>query len=265
MSKTKGPKILYLDIECSQTVYQVYHYTGRDVGYLSHKDILHPWYITCAAWAWLDNKKGKIGKVTVSKVSDFEEYDKDFRNDLGVIEELIEVMQEADLIVGHNVANFDLRKINTRLIFHGLPSVDLPPVVDTLKAAKKYTSFQSKSLAYLAKVLDCEHQKIELKPGTMHKADRGCEKSLKELADYNVGDIKSGASVYFKLLPYIKNHPNLNRVIGRQTKATPKEVTHCGSCGSSNIKKWGSYPTKTGPVKRLICNDCGSSVKGGKK
>lgn len=264
MSKTREPKILYLDIENSQMIVEFPTYTLYNIDRIHPKHIKHDWYITCAAWAWLDNTKQKVGKVMGSKVSDFKTaYKKDFRDDLGVVKELHKVMQEADLIVGHNSDSFDIKKINYRFIKHGLQPIDLPPTVDTLKAAKKYARSSSNSLYFLAKEFNVP-MKIDLGAGIMHKADRGCKKALEKLFVYCKGDIKAGASLYFKLLPYIKNHPNLNRIIGRQLKATPEEVCNCSSCGSTNIKKWGSYPTKTGPVQRLICNDCGSSVKAGK-
>lgn len=257
----KRPKILYLDIECSRTVYELEHYTGRGVDYISHKNIKHPWYITCAAWAWLDIKNKKIGKVHTSKVSDYDTYDEDFRNDLGVVEELIEAIDQADLIVGHNSDNFDLKKIGARYIKHKLSPPNMPPTVDTLKVARKY-GFQSKSLEYLAKELDCKFTKIELAPGTMHKADMGCEKSLNALSKYNIGDIKSGANLYFELLPYIANHPDIRRILNpKLTAAKSKRMGTCSTCGSDNVRSNGIRGDKQGPYRRLNCLDCNSVTK----
>lgn len=259
--KAKEPKILYLDIENSRMVVEFETYSLYDIKRISPKDIKHDWYITCAAWGWLDNKKQKITKLQSSKVSDFKTYKKDFRNDLGVVKLLHKAMSEADLIVGHNSDSFDIKKINYRFIKHGLPAIDLCPTVDTLKAARKYAKASSNSLYFLAKEFGVP-MKIELPQGVMHAADAGCEKSLKKLEHYCKGDIKAGANLYFKLLPYIKNHPDIKRITGEKKK--PYSVESCGSCGSEEIYRNGYRATKTGKRQRYNCYDCGSSTIGEK-
>lgn len=262
MSK-KDPKILYLDIENSRMIVEFPTYSLYNIDRIHPKHIKHDWYITCAAWAWLDNKTQKVGKILGAKTSDFKTYKKDFRNDLGIVTELHKVMSEADLIVGHNSDSFDIKKINYRFMKHGLEPIDLCPTVDTLKAARKYARSSSNSLYYLAKEFGVP-MKIDLPSGVMHAADEGCEKSLDRLFKYCKGDIKAGASLYFKMLPYIKNHPNINRIIGTQEKAYPTNVHSCGSCGSNNIIRNGYRSTKSGKRQRYLCYDCGSSTVGEK-
>ena len=258
---SKKPKILYIDIENSRMVVEFETYSLYNIDRISPKNIKHDWYITCAAWGWLDNETQKVSKIESVKVSDFSTYKRDFRNDKGVVKKLHKVMKDADLIVGHNSDKFDIKKINYRFIKHGLPPIDLPPTVDTLKAARRYFNASSNSLYYLAKEFGVP-MKIELAPGVMHKADAGCEKSLKKLERYNKGDIKAGAALYFKLLPFIKNHPNLNRIMGIQDR--PYEVIACKSCGSHDIYKNGTRPTTTGRRQRWNCRDCGTSMLGDK-
>lgn len=238
-------------------------YSLYDIRRVDPKYIKHDWYITCAAWAWLDNKKKKISKVETVSVADFKTYKKDFRNDYGVVKKLHEILSQADLIVGHNSDSFDIKKINYRFIKYGLAPIDLPPTVDTLKAARKYARASSNSLYYLAKEFGVP-MKIDLAKGVMWDADAGDPKALKKLVNYNKGDIRSGANLYFKLLPFIKNHPNLNRLMGLQIKPTPHKVKGCGSCGSKNIHRHGTYTTKVGKYQRYKCNDCGSTTKGAK-
>lgn len=263
MSK-KEPRICYLDIENSRMIVEFPTYSLYNIDRIEPKFIKHDWYITCAAWGWLDNKKQKIRGIQCVSVADFPKaYKKNFRDDRGVIEALHKVMSEADLIVGHNSDSFDLKKINYKFIKYGLEPLEPCPTVDTLKAARKYAKASSNSLYYLAKEFGVP-MKIDLPKGVMHAADEGCKKSLKKLVAYNKGDIKSGANLYFKLLPYIKNHPNLNRVIGTQEKAYPNTVKACGSCGSSKIIKNGYRATKSGRRQRWLCQDCGSSTVGAK-
>ena len=260
----KQPKILYLDIENSRMILEFPTYSLYDNNRIHPKHIKHDWYITCAAWAWLDPIKGKVGKIYGTKTSDYASYDEDFRNDLGILEELHEVMSQADLIVGHNSDSFDIKKINYKFIKYGMDPIDLPPTVDTLKAARKYARSSSNSLYYLAKEFGVP-TKIDLPSGVMHAADAGCEKSLEKLFKYCKGDIKAGASLYFRLLPYIKNHPDIRRILGIVN--SPKEAMEtvsCSSCGSKNVQKNGIRTTKQGKYTRYRCNDCGSSSKGAK-
>lgn len=258
----KKPKILYLDIENSRMIVEFPTYSLKDNNYIHPKYIKQDWYITCAAWGWLDNSAKKIKGIKCVAGSDFPAFKKDFTNDLGVVKALHKVIQEADLIVGHNSDSFDIKKINYKFIKHGLEPIDLCPTVDTLKAARRYAKSSSNSLFFLAKEFGVT-MKIALAPGIMHKADEGCVKSLKKLVDYNKGDIKAGAELYFKLLPYIKNHPNLNRVIGIQRASNAKGINNCGSCGSHKIIKNGYRATSSGRKQRYICQDCGSSTIGG--
>jgi DNA polymerase elongation subunit (family B) len=238
--------------------FETYSLYNNDV--IHPKHIKHDWYITCAAWGWLNNKTQKITKIETVAVNDFKSFKKNFRDDREVIKKLHEVLSQADLIVGHNSDSFDIKKINYRFIKHGLPPIDVPATVDTLKAAKKYAKSSSNRLYYLAKEFGVSN-KIDLESGIMHAADRGCEKSLKKLVKYNIGDIRAGAELYFKLLPYIKNHPAIDKIMGR---TVDKDNPNCQNCGSKNVHKHGIRANKQGRYRRYVCIDCGSTTQGKK-
>jgi len=254
------PKILYIDIENSRMVveFETYSLYGNDVIHPRH--IKHDWYITCVAWAWLDGQKQKVGKIETVAVNDFKTYKKDFRDDRLLVKKIHEVISEADLIVGHNSDSFDIKKLNYKFIKYGLPPIDMPATVDTLKAAKKYAKSSSNRLYYLAKEFGVS-MKIDLPSNVMHSADNGCEKSLKKLVAYNKGDIKAGAELYFKLLPYIKNHPNITKILGKKVDL---DRPNCQNCGSKKVISHGFTRTKTARYKRYKCNDCGSTTRGKK-
>lgn len=254
----KKPKIIYLDIENSQMIVEFPTYSLYDIKRIDTKYVKKDWYITCAAWAELDLQKQKIGKVEVVGVNDFKTYKKDFRDDKGVVKALHKVLSDADIVIGHNSDSFDIKKINYKFVKYGLEPIHIPFTVDTLRAAKKYMRSTSNSLYYLAKELGVP-MKIDLPKGVMHAADAGCEKSLEKLKKYNKGDIRSGASLYFKLQPYIKNHPNMNALLDNTS-----DKLLCTNCGSKHIKKNGKVTTKTGKFQAYICNNCGSVFKGKK-
>jgi DNA polymerase III epsilon subunit-like protein len=236
-------------------------YTLYNIDRIPPKCVKHDWYITCAAWGWLDNRKQKINKIETVAVNDFKTYKKDFRDDRLLVKKLHEVMSQADLIIGHNSDSFDIKKINYKFIKYGLQPLDLPATVDTLKVAKKYARATSNSLFYLAREFGVS-MKIALAPGVMHAADSGCEKSLKKLVKYNIGDIRAGAELYFKLLPYIQNHPVIDKIMGR--KILKKDKPNCQNCGSTNTQSNGHRTNKSGKYRRYKCNECGASTKGEK-
>lgn len=254
------PKVLYIDIENSRMVVEFETYSLYNIDQIHPKHIKHDWYITCAAWAWLDLQTQKVGKIETVAVNDFPSYSKDFRDDRTVIKTLHNVLSQADMIVGHNSDSFDIKKINYKFIKYGLEPLDMPPTVDTLKAAKKYAKSSSNKLYYLAKEFGVS-MKIDLPSSVMHAADNGCEKSLKKLVAYNKGDIKAGAELYFKMLPYIKNHPNIKRIMGGKPD---KNHPPCQNCGSSKTVKDGTVTQKTGKYQRYRCMKCGSKTKGKK-
>ena len=256
---TKNKKVLYLDIESSRLWVTMPVYDLKfTAGYISPKYVTKDWYITAAAWGWLDVQNKKIKNIKAVSGLDFPlAYAKDHRNDQGVVKALLDIIGQADLIVGHNLDSFDLAKINYRAAFHKLPIVDLPPTVDTLKAARRYMKATSNSLYYLTKEFGLE-TKIQLPPGVMHEADEGCAKSLKKLIAYNKGDIKAGADLYFEILPRIKNHPNLNIFNTEKRLSGKKTDIICGNCGSSDIIKAGIRPTLTGIKQKYSCKCCGS-------
>lgn len=258
------PKILYLDIELSRMIVEFPTYNLYNIDKISPKYIKHDQYITCAAWTWLDNETKKVGKIHGVKTSDYFSYDKDFRDDYGIVKELREQIEKADLVVGHNSDSFDLKKINYRAVYHKLEAQMPPASVDTLKAARKYLRSSSNSLFYLAKEFGVS-MKQDLDSKVMWAADEGCETSLNKLFKYCKQDVKAGAELYYKLLPHIHNHPDLRRVTGQyKTAAQASKSLICPSCGSSKTKSHGLRTTKTGRYRRYQCNNCGTSFKGEK-
>ena len=67
------------------------------------------------------------------------------QNDYFLVEQFIETLNEADLIVAHNGDNFDLKWLRTRALFHRLKMLPSYKQFDTLKIArnKLYLNVQS--------------------------------------------------------------------------------------------------------------------------
>lgn len=262
VAKKNKLKVIYFDMENSRMIveFPTYSLYGNDK--IDPKYIKKDWHFTCGAWASLDLEKKKIGPVkTVSVLDDQKRFKKDHRDDYHVVKTMHNVLKDADMIIGHNSKTFDWKKLNYRFVIHGLEALDEPVHIDTLKAARKYYRSTSNSLFFLAKEFGVE-MKDALPAGVMHKADEGCVKSLKRLVAYNKQDIKAGASLYFKMMPYIKNHPDIRRIMGKISSPTEgRNTRQCGTCGSTDVVSYGIRANKLGKYRRIKCRSCGATTQ----
>lgn len=151
---------------------------------------------------------------------------------------------QSDAVVGHNSCSFDIKWINARAMFHGLPPMKDIIQIDTKKIAKEKFYFNSNRLDYLGKFL-----KLGCKIKTDFKLWQDCmkgdAKAIKEMVRYNKQDVLLLEKVYLKLSPYVKTALNFNVVAGSTDK--------CPHCGSGSLQKRGSGYTKTSTYERYQC------------
>lgn len=235
-------KVLLFDIETAPILANIWGLWNetRDFKFV---DI--DWHLLSWSAKWLDEKT-----VTVRSLPDYPNYKKDKHDDSALLSDLWGLLDEADMVIGHNAAKFDCRKANSRFIANGM----LPPspyrMVDTLKAARAYFNFTSNRLDTLGEILGCGRKAdtggFELWRGCM----RGDMKSWKKMCKYNKQDVILLEKVYLKIRPYIKNHPNLSL-------DNPSTVPVCPSCGSKKLTRRGYAYTNASKFARLNCKDCG--------
>ena len=118
-------KIVFLDIETSPNLAFVWGAWEQDV--IAFKT---EWYLLSFS------QKQPKGKTITYALPDFPLYKKEPENDLELAKRLWDVLDGADLIVGHNIDKFDIRKMNTRFLVHGLPPPSPYKTCDTLKLSK---------------------------------------------------------------------------------------------------------------------------------
>lgn len=174
-------------------------------------------------------------------------------DDKNITQRLIEVLDDADIIVAQNGDKFDLPTINGRALVHGLKPPSPYKTVDTLKVAQKEFKFEKNSLEYLAIILGCapkeQHKKF---PGweLWLECLRKNEEAWEEMRTYNIQDVLTLEEIYLKMRPWIRNHPNVAVVDEPVQESCPK-------CGSVHIKRRGFTTTSVGKYKRYRCDDCG--------
>lgn len=244
------PNIILLDVETSPQL--GYTWGSYEQNVLA---VLEPVKIICAAWKQLSEKK-----VSCKSLPDYDGYKGGVVDDTKLVLELWDVLDRADIILGHNLDSFDIKVINARFIAHGLNAPSDYKSVDTLKAAKKYFKFNNNTLNELGKYLK-EGQKAPTGGfDTWLKCMAGEKVSWDRMVKYNIQDVLLLERVYLRLRPFMANHPNLNLITPDKAKKTGEHL--CGSCQSSDTVKRGFAITKAGRYQRWQCNNCGSWSSG---
>jgi hypothetical protein len=233
-------RVLLYDLETSPIIAAVWGLYDQNIQYDS---ILQEWFIICASWKWLDEKQIK----TASILDNPKLWVEDHTNDYPVVKALYDAISQADVIVAHNNNGFDWKKFMARVVYHKLPPIPSPLMVDTLKEARRF-KFTSNKLDDLSTHLGLD-RKIELKKGLWLKASQGDAKSIKELARYNKGDIPPLEDLYLRLRPYMTSHPNWNLHSNKPC---------CPKCGGTNYQSRGVQRYGVSMFQRYRCNDCGT-------
>lgn len=238
-----GARIVTLDIETAPL--ESYHW-GIWEQNINLEMIREDWTILAFCAKWLDSQKviyQDTGGRGVSKV----------RDDKKLLHSLWDILDEADVVVTQNGRQFDIKRINARLIQAGFKPYSPIKVVDTKVAAKRHFAFTSNKLAWLssklARTRKDEHKKF---PGFDLWAE--CLKDNRaawaEMRHYNTLDVLATEQVYLALRPWIVGHPNLANYTDVEEEACPK-------CGSYKVQRRGHERTQSGLYARLQCQTCG--------
>lgn len=236
----KQVKILLLDVETApMQVFLWGLYKQRP----NYENVIRDWFIISWAAKWLNDPTVKSDVLT-SK----EAVVGDDRRLMGSIWKLLD---DADIIIGHNCQRFDTRRLMTRFILNGYKPPSSFKQVDTLKVAQRIFSFASNRLDYIGKLIR-NKGKIETDFGLWKRCYAGEEEALGYMEKYNKEDVVLLEEAYLFLRPYIKSHPN----IGVYAES---EFPVCANCGSANVVEADSYYfTQANKYPEYRCLDCGA-------
>jgi DNA-directed RNA polymerase subunit RPC12/RpoP len=211
------------------------------------------WAILSFAVKWSDSKR-----VKVYGLPDFPLYDKDPDNDLELIKELWRVFNEADLIIGHNGDNFDIKKANARFIFHGLAPTTPYKTVDTLKLARRHFAFNSNKLDDLAKYFGIG-EKVKTGGASLWlDCMNGDLAAWSKMKKYNAHDVILLEKVYNRFRPWHTTHPNIN------LQMNPRDL-RCPACGSLRVQRRGWDYIRTFRAQRYRCLECSKWSRGSRE
>jgi hypothetical protein len=158
-------------------------------------------------------------------------------------------LSKCDVVVGHNIINYDNKIFNTLFLKYGLPPLSYK-LVDTLVIAKNNFRFQKNSLEYINKQLGIK-QKLETEGFLLwSECDRGNPEYLAKMLDYNIGDVYATLDLFYQFRPYIKN-VNVSLY-------NSDETSQCPCCGSTELESEGAYYTTVAKYESMRCLKCGA-------
>lgn len=240
-SERKSPaKILIFDIETAPIKAYVWGMWKQNI---NHEAIISDWF--CLSWSakWLFEEKVMSDVLTPKEVLK--------ENDKRLIKKIWSLINEADIIIAHNANKFDVKRLNTRFIYHGLNSPSPYHVIDTLLHVRKQFGITSNRLDYLGEFFEIGRKKETGGFSLWKNCMEGNAQSLKLMSDYNNQDVLLLEELYLKIRAYIKPHPNIGLYI-------KENVDSCPTCGSSNLQLKSTYYTTVNAYDALLCGDCGS-------
>jgi hypothetical protein len=182
--------------------------------------------------------------------------EKNPRNDKKILQGIWKLLDEADFVVGHNSDSFDVKKLNSRFLLHGMAPPSSYRRLDTKKLAKKHFSLTSNKLAYITDKLCTKYKKLSHGnfPGfsLWNECMKGNKSAWKEMEKYNKYDVLSLEEAFLKILPW--ESANLFE------HYLESDIPIC-TCGSIDFKKNGFSYTQSSKFQRFTCKSCGAEMK----
>lgn len=236
----REPKTLLYDLEVTRQVVEGY---GNKWEFKVVKT-LRDQQLMSFAYKWRGDKK-----VSYLSRHDFPTYE-------AFVFALWELLDEADVVVAHNAKRFDNKMAMRFFIEAGL----IPPspyrTIDTLIVARSEFKFPGNSLNDLSAFLGLgEKENITYADlETDFMTDKPSRKTLKLMEKYNKKDVELLEKLYLRMLPYIRNHPNLAIMSQR-----PNSCTRCGA--DHGIQSRGTMVTNAAVYRIFRCTTCGGTMR----
>lgn len=209
-----------------------------------HADDVTAWPRTiCAAWNWYESDRVEFAS----------EWGKGGRESM--LRRIWQAYDKAQIVVGHNVAAFDTKKLKSEWRDMGLNPPSPFKQVDTLTIARREFGDESKTLDALCRRMGITAKTDRFDVEIARAAIAGDRQAQARIKDYNVGDIGATKGLYDAVRAWDASHPH--SVVG-----TTDDRPTCNSCWGDRLEVNG-YKLANLILYRLFrCRDCGANVQG---
>tara|TARA_R110000737_G_scaffold116927_2_gene149688 strand:+ start:6131 stop:6901 length:771 start_codon:yes stop_codon:yes gene_type:complete len=234
-------KILFIDIETAPSLGYVWSTWKTNV--ISYQGEGRHGYMLCFSYMW-------DGQKTVRSVAqtDFPEaYAADPFDDSLVVAAALALLDEAEIVIGHNIDGFDIPLIKAYGVKAGLEAPSPFRTIDTLKMARRTFRFKSNSLKNLADELGLPAKVDAGGFGTWLGCMSGDEKAWKHMVTYAKHDTRLLPLIWERMRPWAKTNLSLNA-------DNPEACPVCGVVGQ--LVRRGNRETATMVYTQFRCSAC---------
>ena len=232
-------KILLLDIETSPNLAHVWGIWQQNVGL---NQLLESSKTLCFAAKWL-------GEDNIYFSSSYKSSHKK------MLKEIHSLIDEADAVIHYNGTKFDMPTLNKEFLLANMHPPSPVKQIDLLQVAKKQFRFVSNKLDYVSQQLGLGKKTTHMGHELWIKCMNKDPEAWALMEEYNRNDVVLLEKVYYKFIPWIKHHLNLNNF---------SEELVCPNCGGKHYHKRGFSYTTTSKFQRYQCKDCGNWFRGNK-
>lgn len=238
------PRILTFDVETGLRTALAFS-TGKT--WLKGHQFLTPEHLLGFSYKWLD--EADVGRLFLHEINKKAVREK---NDEKLIKLLWKLLDEADAVVTYNGNGFDIKLFNAKCLQYGLRPPSPFKSIDLYPTAKRKFKLDDKRLDTVAKALGFDG-KNPMEYNDWVECYHGNLEAFEKMAIYCDKDVELTEQVYYKLMPWIDNHPNMSQLY---------QEACCTSCGNTNFdtnKGGWTIPYANGKqYKRHVCPNCGT-------
>jgi hypothetical protein len=239
--KASKARIAFLDIETAPAEVYAFH-LGKTV--LNIDQVKNDGYILGWCGKWADGTE-----IIRDFLTPAESIAKD---DYRITASAFDFVNSADILIGHNIDEFDLKVLGAAFIAHGFDRPLPCQTVDTYKGVVKSAKFLSAKLQFLAEKLTNE-KKISTNFKLWKDCAAGDPAALLAMETYCAQDITALEELYYAVRPHIKGHPNVGLY--------DIDIEHavCPTCGGFELLDVSKlYTTSQSGWQMVRCSDCGT-------
>lgn len=164
------------------------------------------------------------------------------------------LLDEADAVITYNGDRFDIPHLKALMLTEGLAPPSPFASIDLYKTMKQF-ELPFRKLGYVTELLGLDSKSETGGFKLWTEVMQGNEPARATMQAYNENDVTIMRDLYYRLLPWVKNHPNLNLFGG---DGCPR----CGQAGK--LERRGFRTTGVGRYQRYRCTACGAWSSSGK-
>lgn len=176
---------------------------------------------------------------------------------------LHQLLDEADVVLGWNSRNFDMKHVQREFIENGYPPPSPVKHIDLMLVARKEFRFPSNKLEYVSRKLlgvgKVDNGGFKTWLACLTGTDKEKHRAWARMKKYQKQDVLLLEPLYEKMRPWLNGPHQVGKAL---TAGITSNDQACPNCGSVHFQRRGMEHTKARSYHRLQCQDCRTWWKG---